>query len=170
MRLRTSFCGIAMAASCITASGCTGATEPVTAVPSALVGTWEGDTSRHTPRGTTTVSLRIETSGRFEYGVRTTGLYPSQAPDELTSRSREVGQLNTVAERALFRSDSVYVLNFPDRTESARVVVPTAGGFGNATLFDGATFTVRGDVLELTYLSYPADAPVQTSRRFVRVK
>jgi hypothetical protein len=155
---------------CLSSTGCTAVTEPAGPVPRALVGTWEGEPFRYTPRGMTTFSLAIEPSGRFTWTVRTTGLYEGQAPNALTSTSREVGQLTTANTRAFFQSDSVYILNVPDQIETARRVEPTVGGFGNTTLFDEAEFDVRGNRLVLRYLSYPADAPVPTLRQFTRVK
>ncbi len=37
-------------------------------------------------------------------------------------------------------------------------------------LYDNCSFKIKGDILELNYISYPADAPVNTIRQYKRVK
>ncbi len=75
-----------------------------------------------------------------------------------------------MGQRAIFRSDSLYVVSVAGLMESASRIEPTSsGGFGNAALFDGTESIVRGTGLELGYLSYPADAPVPTTRRLIRI-
>jgi len=39
----------------------------------------------------------------------------------------------------------------------------------NYTLYENATFSITGDILKLNYISYPADAPVNTPAKFRRL-
>ena len=39
----------------------------------------------------------------------------------------------------------------------------------NYTLYENATFSIAGDILNLNYTSYPADAPVNTPAKFRRM-
>jgi hypothetical protein len=39
----------------------------------------------------------------------------------------------------------------------------------NYTLYENATFSIAGDILNLNYTSYPADAPVNTPAKFRRL-
>ena len=165
---RFALCAVAV---CIAITACSHATEPASPVPSALVGTWIGDTIRHTPRGATALTLEIESSGRFMWIVRTTGLYAGQSPEAMSGGTREVGQLSVTDQRARFRSDSLYIAS-PDqpRETVSQLAAASKATFGASTLFDQAEYVVRGDVLELSYLSYPADSPIRTLLRFVRAK
>lgn len=171
MRLNSTIVALSVVVSGISATSCSHATEPTTPVPSALVGTWIGDTIRHTPRGSTALRLEIEAMGRFMWIVRTTGLYAGQSPDALSGGTREVGQLSVVDRRARFLSDSLYIATADNPGERASLLQPASKAtFGKSTLFDQAEYAVRGDMLELSYLSYPADSPVRTQLRFVRAK
>ena len=171
MRLNHRIFALYVGVSCVAAFSCSRATEPASPVPSALVGTWIGDTLRYTPRGTTALRLQIEASGRFQWIVRTTGFYAGQTPEALSGGTREVGQLSVRAQRASFRSDSLYIASANDPRESASQLATTSKAtFGKSTLFDQAENVVGGDVLELRYLSYPADSPIRTMFRFVRAR
>lgn len=170
MRYYTRRSAVLIGLGCLVSAGCASTTEPVVSIPSALVGTWAADTLRLMPRGLTARTLKVEPSGRFQWTVRTSGLYSGQALDDLTSMSRVVGQMTTEGTRLVFQSDSVYTSNSSNPMEVAEKAVAERGFGWGAALFDQGTYAVENDVLAVSYVSYPNDAPAPTSIRFVRVK
>ncbi|MCX2484654.1 hypothetical protein [Pedobacter sp. MR2016-24] len=108
-----------------------------------LTGTWT-----ETPPQTYSQTLRFESDARFamEY------LHPDGAA-KTTFRGKYV-----------IKGDSLKI-NIQEMLElqSSGTVVRTPA---NSVMFEKGTFSVRDNVLTINYITYPADAPVQTQSKF----
>jgi hypothetical protein len=97
--------------------------------------------------------------------VRSFGLLPGQRPNDLSAYSRTEGLFRVEGDRLhlsptrLVTWDGFYGLTSPERVERLN----PEGSF-----VDNARFSIRLNRLTLYYLSYPADAPVETTRTFLR--
>ncbi len=102
---------------------------------------------------------------RFASEVRNYGSYPGQGPEEFSGYSRVEGTYNIDGNRLRFSPkrlvwwDLFYGKNSPTQT-----IEPYPYG----SLFDDARSEIVGDRLTLRYVSYPSDAPVETTLELIR--
>src|SRR5215813_5646065 len=132
------------------------------AVPHELVGTWE--TAREsTPPGSYQITLMFGRNGRYSNEGRSYGMYPGQAPNDLSGYSRVDGTYevhgDTVVTHAEERVwwDRFYGADSPEHREAY-----------DSAPFSPSQFEITGSMLVLRYMSYPADAPVPTTMILVR--
>jgi hypothetical protein len=142
--------------------GCAGPTDPPVGP---LVGRWISATEALRPAGSHQYSLEFGAGGRFTAEVRSYGLYPGQAPADLSAYSRMVGGYRTAGGRLTFAPDTLVEW---DRFYGAQTAPTVRTPYPYGGPYDDARYAVTGGVLTLRYLSYPADAPVETARQFRR--
>jgi hypothetical protein len=142
------------------AVACDSATSP----ESALAGRWATEREGLSPAGSYQSFLTFE-GPTFASEVRSYGLLQGQGPNDVSAYSRTEGTFRVEGDRLHFSPtrlvtwDGFYGVTSPERVES-----PYPWG----SLFDNARFSIRLNRLTLQYLSYPADAPVETSRSYWR--
>lgn len=112
------------------------------------------------------IELTFTADGRFAADVRSFGLYTGQGSTELSNSSRRVGRYQIDGRLLHLQPDSL-ILADTFSPEAGEVVITPYPYDGDP--LDGATIAVSEDRLTLGYLSYPADAPVPTERRYRRV-
>ena len=139
--------------------GCT--TEP----SAQLLGTWESAAEGLDPAGWHQTRLTFGPNGMFASDVRSYGVYGGQGDNDLSSYSRIEGDYEVEGNQLIFHSRRLILWDrFHGPNAQEQVEEPYS-----ITLFDDAHYTIQGDHLHLQYLSYPADAPIETSREFLRV-
>ena len=132
---------------------------------SSLEGRWATEREALSPTGSHRGYLTFD-GATFAFEVRTFGLYPGQAANDLSAYVRTEGTFRVEGDRLHFSParlvtwDRFYGADSPERIDS-----PYPWG----TLFDNARFTMRLSQLTLRYLTYPADAPVETSQTYWRL-
>ncbi|MGH7588696.1 MAG: hypothetical protein ACRELU_08900 [Gemmatimonadota bacterium] len=150
-----------------------GCSEPTAPEPAALLGRWlDGPHPSHHSRGTQVFEyghyefgLEFLEGGSFVFEARSFGGTPERGTpeDELTSWSRISGTFVVTDDRIRFEPDSLVTWDSFYDPPLTTVESPYGG-----TIYDETTWTVIGDVLVLHYLTYPADAPVETTAFFRR--
>ena len=158
----------ALAALAFAGSACRdGSSSAPVADPAApvLTGRWEKAPLALQPAGRMEFALTFSVPNRFRQDVRTFGLLPGQAANDLSGYSRIEGTYSTdgatidFMPRRVVSWDRFHGANSPEQHEDpARY----------ADLFHHATFAVEGNRLTLDFVSYPADAPVASQSIFTR--
>ena len=139
-----------------------GCGDPASIVPEELVGSWI-ETEALSPRGTMDGILTFHGDGRFRWRVQSYGVYPDHAENELSAWTEIRGAHEVDGDRLYFEPRT---MTWYDRFyEDPGPFTVGAGG----PLFDQAAFEIRGDELVLRYLSYLADAPVESTMRLKRL-
>lgn len=154
---------LVVAAAVLLLAGCSSLTAPGA---DELVGSWTTARESLHPAGSLEHRLDLGRDLRFVAEFRSYGVYPGQGPDQLSAYSRTSGSYRVGGNRLVLRPDTLVTFDsFYGRAEPTRTTpYPYTG------LYDHATFEVSGDQLTLTYLSYPADAPVTTRQRLRRAR
>ena len=152
----------------VSAAGLAACSTPAEPTPtSPLVATWHTNTEPLQPRGAMFQRLSFGVGGRFDYAVVTYTEYPLQATTGVASMVRTTGRYRESAGGALtFAADSL-ITSSSDPAPGGRTVVQTPYPYSTGP-FDGAYYEVASNRLTLRYTSYPADAPVTTTRVFER--
>ena len=138
-----------------------GCGDPASIAPEDLEGSWV-ETKPLSPRGTMDRILTFGGDGRFWWRVESYGLYPEQAEGELSAWSETRGRYQIDEDRLYLepRTTDWYDTFYEDPGPFTR------DAYGARV--DQAVFEVRDDELIGHYLSYPADAPVETTMRLKR--
>ena len=134
-----------------------------TSSEASLIGNWA--VSESVSPGHYTTQLTFAGDGTFTDAVRIFGSYPGQSSNDLSSYSIMSGtykvegdQLQTNITHTVVW-DRFYGANSPETVQTV-----------NTTVFDQTHFRIVGPMLTLDYVSYPADAPVPTTKTFIRVE
>ncbi len=127
-----------------------------------IYGLWT-DTLSVKPFGRNVNSLLFRPNGTFLYVVSGLGYYEKQGIGELSFYTEEHGNYIQSARNIYFMSKKSVrwdlALNRPPvSTEVERVI------------FESCTYEIEEDTLKISYISYPADAPVLTSQKYIRKK
>jgi len=140
-------------------ASCTNSTSP----EASLIGNWSVSESLNI--GHYTTQLTFAGDGTFTDAVRIFGAYPGQSNNDLSSYSIMSGTYKVDGDRLQTNIthtvvwDRFYGANSPETVQTV-----------NITLFDQTHFRIVGPMLTLNYVSYPADAPVSTTKTFIRVE
>jgi hypothetical protein len=137
--------------------GCSDSTEPASGD---LVGQWATAPQDLQPNGWYVSNFTFGADGAYLSDSRSYGVYPGQPRDELSGYTRFEG-VYSVRGDSVFRElrrqvtwDRFYGASSPEW-----VVDLTGVPYYKS----GARYELRGPVLILHYLTYPADAPVETT-------
>ena len=131
----------------------------------ALVGTWRARPEAISPAGTWQRSLVVHGDMRVESRGVTYGLYPGDAPGTVSASSTLYGSLGASDRSYIVHPDSLVT---EDRFGGSlqRIVQRDFSWLPN----DSVSYVVRQDRLEISYYTYPADAPVLTHDVLYRVR
>jgi hypothetical protein len=136
---------------------CAGPTSP----PSdrELLGRWATPREDLSPSGWHQYRLTFDARGRFTREHLSFGVYSGERDDELSSYYREGGTYRTDGDRLILKP----------RREFSRVGDAVRFSLGRVTWpDDDMRYEVTGDQLTLRYLTFPADAPVPTTKVYFR--
>ena len=131
----------------------------------ALVGSWQARDEPISPSGTWRRSLVVHRDMRVESRGVTYGLYPGDAPTTVSASSTLYGSLGATGRKYVVHPDSL-VTEDSFGGSRQRVVQRDFTWWAN----DSVEYTIRGDRLELSYYTYPAEAPVLTHDVMHRVR
>lgn len=127
-----------------------------------IYGLWT-DTVLVKPMGRNVNSLLFRPNGTFLYVVSGLGYYEKQGVGELSFYTEEHGNYIQSARNIYFMSKKSVrwdlALNRPPVSAEVEQVI-----------FESCTYEIEKDTLKLSYITYPADAPVLTSQKFIRKK
>ena len=144
--------------------GCSDSTAPAAGD---LVGQWATAPEDLHPNGWYQSHITFGAGDSYLFEVRLYGLDPGQSRDLLSSYTRLEG-VYAVRGDSVFREirrevswDRFYGVNSPEHVTDLT---------GNPFYKSGARYQVQGPVLVLHYLTYPADAPVETTMILQRAK
>ena len=129
---------------------------------SGLIGSWIS-TESLSPSGHMTTQLSFAGDGTFTDAIRTFGVYPGQSRNDLSSYTIMSGTYTTDGDQL---ESNVSRVETWDRFHGADSP-PTVRNV-NTTVFDQGRFRISGFSLTLDYLTFPADAPVPTTKAFIR--
>ncbi len=146
---------------CAVLASCSALVDPVSG---GFVGDWATEREALSPTGSHENLLSLGSDGRFVAESRMYGVYPGQPADQLAASSRTEGSYRAEDGRLHFQPESL--TTFDTFEGRAKTTVHRPYPYGG--VYEGAEFEVDGDRLTLTYLTYPADAPVETRRTFRR--
>jgi hypothetical protein len=140
---------------------------PIDVEPLTLFGTWVA-IENASPSGSHRRSLSLGSNGSFTSEVRSFGIYPDQSPGALSSYQRTEGTFGIEVEGnglifhpiRLVSWDLFYGVESPERI---------AEPYPHGSVFDDATYEIRGRELILDFTIYPADAPVPARLVFTRL-
>ena len=128
-----------------------------------LVGKWSY-TAEVSPQGIIVYELVIDDNFSFLSKVNYFGTYAGHNNQDLSSWYEFSGRLEEGQNTLIFRTenyrwwDSFYDNMIPVSEESS------------LSLFEDCTYQITSNSLELTYLTYPADAHVKTKRKYKRIE
>ena len=128
-----------------------------------LVGKWSY-TAEVSPQGIIVYELVIDDNFSFLSKVNYFGTYAGHNNQDLSSWYEFSGRLEEGQNTLIFRTenyrwwDSFYDNMIPVSEESS------------LSLFEDCTYQITSNSLELTYLTYPADAPEKTKRKYKRIE
>ena len=134
-----------------------------TSSEASLIGNWS--VSESLSPGHYTTQLTFAGDGTFTDAVRIFGSYGGQSNNDLSSYSIMSGTYKVEGDKLQTNIthtvvwDRFYGANSPETVQTV-----------NITVFDQTHFRIVGQMLTLDYLSYPADAPVPTTKSFIRVE
>jgi hypothetical protein len=146
---------------CALLASCSAPVEPVSG---GFVGDWATEREALSPAGTHENLLSMGADGRFAAESRMYGAYPGQPADRLSASSRTEGSYRAEDGRLRFEPESLTTFD----TFEGRAMTTVHRPYPYGGVYEGAKYEVDGDRLTLTYLTYPADAPVETRRTFRR--
>ena len=125
-----------------------------------LVGTWI-DSTDALPRGLIVYKLKINANKTFSSEIVMYGIYESDAPDDMSSWT----ELQGIVEQDM---DSIYFLATTSKWWDSFYAMNPVNEDINSLLYESCTYSIEGNILELNYITYPADAPEPTIKTFIR--
>jgi hypothetical protein len=145
------------------AAGLLSCSDPL--VPTAdLHGTWSSGRMTMQPRGSWEVVLTFSPDGRFSQTVSNYGVYAGTSSNELVAATVITGSYSFVDDRLeVHPLTHTWMDTFYDEPGPHNGEPP-------ASLFTDCRYRIMGPVLTLQYTTYPADAPVETTATFARVR
>ena len=123
-----------------------------------LIGTWT-DTVNVYPRGYYVYELIFNNSTSFLEKSSSHSIYSGQDKFELSGWFERTGYYELNDNNIIFASEKVV------SWDSFFGGEPTTN-FETQEIFENCTFKINDNVLELSYIIYPADAPVNTIRHY----
>jgi hypothetical protein len=130
--------------------------------PNDLFGVWT-DTLKSGTTGKTVNMLTFNPNGSFVAGTNTYGIYGGQKSNDLSGYFEYYGNYVLSIKNIYFKSQqSISWDSFaggnPVKTQKDQVI------------FESCTYKISSDTLNISYITYPADAPVVTKRQYKRIE
>lgn len=131
-------------------------------VENVLVGNWI-DTETAQPNGSYVNELRFNNDLTFSSKSSSYGLYVGQGSNDLSGWFEYTGNYSICGDKIVFLSHKVVSFDSFYGGQAETQVK-------EMMLFENCTFYIKDDILEINYITYPADAPENTKREFKKVK
>lgn len=144
-------------------AGCAAPTEPRLLPVASHHGDWSVAPIALGPTERLSRSLALRADGTFTAQSLLFGTYEGQRPTDLSAVHTIEGTYSVDGDRAHFRARRLIIWDLASGAKSKPRTQEYSG-----SIFDDARFTLDGDLLTLTYTTYTADAPVETTTLYVR--
>lgn len=125
-----------------------------------IFGVWV-DTVVLSPQGYAVNELRFSENGMFVSGTKNYGMYATQAANDPSGYFEYYGNYVLTAKNIYFASKQN--VSWDGSTAASPVTTQK-----DEVIFESCTYKISRDTLEISYLTYPADAPVVTTRKYIR--
>lgn len=136
-------------------------TESTSSAATPVVGIWTTAPAPVNPAGTLQYRLTFSGPGsRFIADARFFGGYAGQGPGDVTSYSTLSGRYRVSGNRLVFSPEVIETFDAMSQPQ------PVRKSFLGNGFMDNATFERVGSELRLTFVTYPADAPVTTHQTY----
>lgn len=112
------------------------------------------------------VRLSFNHDLKFVEKITNYGLYPGDDTQSLSAWSEIDGTYRIEDNKLIFSPKSLTTWDSFYSNPGPTVIRPYPYG----SIFDDCTYRIETSILTLTYLTYPADAPIVTTRSFIRKK
>lgn len=129
----------------------------------AIYGTWV-DSVAIQPKGLSITQLEFNPEGFFVLATRTYGVYTNQISTDLSGYSENYGNYVLSTRNLYFISKQTITW------DSFTLAVNPTTTVKDQVLYESCTYTIKNDSLTLTYITYPADAPVSTQQKLKKIK
>ena len=128
-----------------------------------LVGKWQ-ETINAQPQGLLIYDLSINSNATFSFKVSHYEVYSGENEQDLSAWTEFSGSFEQENPDFLIFNSKRYSWwdSFYDMTPITEA--------SNSQVFANCTYKIINDVLELTYTTYPADAPIETTKQLIRVQ
>ena len=127
-----------------------------------IYGVWI-DTVTAQPQGYYIHELVIQPNGSFLSGARMFGIYSGQGDNELSGYFEQYGNY-------VLSKQNIYFVAKQTVSWDSFTSQPPLTSVKDVVIFESCTYKVNGKTLELTYITYPADAPVITKRIYTKTR
>ena len=127
-----------------------------------IYGVWI-DTVTAQPQGYYIHELVIQPNGSFLSGARMFGIYSGQGDNELSGYFEQYGNY-------VLSKQNIYFVAKQTVSWDSFTNQPPLTSVKDVVIFESCTYKVNGKTLELTYITYPADAPVITKRIYTKTR
>jgi len=123
-----------------------------------LIGTW-AYTTESSPRGYVINEITFNSEGLFTKNLTWYGIYEGQNSDELSGWTEITGDFEVNENKLIVTANKSVSWDAFYSTDPVTTIE-------TETLYTNCTFDIDEKILELKYLTFPADAPVQTKSLF----
>ena len=127
-----------------------------------IYGVWI-DTVTAQPQGYYIHELVIQPNGSFLSGARMFGIYSGQGDNELSGYFEQYGNY-------VLSKQNIYFVAKQTVSWDSFTNQPPLTLVKDVVIFESCTYRIYGETLELTYITYPADAPVITKRSYTKIQ
>ena len=123
-----------------------------------LTGSW-ADTIVALPKGSYIYELEIDSNATFKMKTTALGIYPTDETKDTSSWWQNTGNL-------IQHKDSLYFNATTYKWWDSFYQMEVKTEIVNIWMYQFCTYTISSDLLTLKYITYPADAPVETFKTF----
>ena len=127
-----------------------------------IYGVWI-DTVAAQPQGYYVHQLVLQSNGSFISGTRTFGICSGQGKNELSGYFEQYGNY-------VLSKQNIYFVAKQTVSWDSFTNQPPLTLVKDVVIFESCTYRIYGETLELTYITYPADAPVITKRSYTKIQ
>lgn len=125
-----------------------------------IFGVWV-DTVALSPQGYAVNELDFSKNGMFVAATRNYGMHATQSVNDLSGYFEYYGNYVLTAKNIYFASKQN--VSWDGSTAASPVTTQK-----DEVIFESCTYKISHDTLEISYLTYPADAPVVTTRKYIK--
>jgi hypothetical protein len=127
-----------------------------------IYGFWT-DTVMADPAGYSVNGLTFRANGSFVAFTKGYGMYQSQDSSQISYSFEDQGSYVLSARNIYFLSKRQVSWDFMTQNTPTDTI-------GDRQIFEACTYNITGDTLTLNYITYPADAPQVTVRKYIRIE
>ena len=129
-----------------------------------LVGKWK-ETIDAQPQGLLIYDLTLNNNAIISLKISHFGVYFGESDQDLSAWSEFSGSFEQEDPNFLILKSQRYTW-WDGFYDMVNPIIEES----NTLVFENCTYKIKNNVLELTYTTYPADAPIETKKELVRVQ